>query len=86
MVYKTRGNGLVLQNERFRSDTKEKKTGFRLVVSEVNKNRHMDPCHKRYRFTGYCLRKEKWTKRFQDGFWFTREMHQFTEKSMLSFT
>lgn len=25
MVYKTRGNGLVLQNEKFRSDTKRKR-------------------------------------------------------------
>lgn len=67
----------------------EKKTGLRLVVSEVNKNKHMDPYHKKYRLSGYCLRKEKWTKTFQDDicvYWVTWEMHQFTEKSMLSVT
>lgn len=34
--------------------------GFGLVVSEVNRYKHLDPGHKR--FSGYCPRKEKWTK------------------------
>lgn len=86
MVYKARGNGFVLQNERFRSDTRRKRWGLDLWF------------HKSIEISIWILVTKGLVdtvlgkrngQSFQDSFCVyqaTRETHQFTEKSMLSFT